>query len=119
MTWNNETASPLNGWFGMQEKMLKGWWDLLAQPSPNGHGAPTANPLWEMWMKQGMEQWQTLYQENFMATSQQAMADVTKSLDALKGKVGEAVGEALGGALGKPDAGGGGVGDQLRGILGR
>ena len=55
------------------------------------------------------------------AISQQAnkaaMADVTKSLDALKGKVGEAVGEALGGALGKRDAGG--VGDQLRGILGR
>lgn len=55
------------------------------------------------------------------AISQQAnkaaMADVTKSLDALKGAVGGAVGEALGGALGKPDAGG--VGDQLRGILGR
>ena len=51
------------------------------------------------------------------AISQQAnkaaMADVTKSLDGLKGKVGE----ALGGALGKPDAGA--VGDQLRGILGR
>lgn len=80
MTWNNETASPFNGWFGMQEKMLKGWWDLLAQPSLNGHGAPTANPLWELWMKQGMEQWQTLYQENFMAASQQAMADVTKNV---------------------------------------
>ena len=52
------------------------------------------------------------------AISQQAAkvatVDLTKSLDSLKG----AVGGALGGALDKPGAGGG-LGDQLRGVLGR
>jgi len=52
------------------------------------------------------------------AISQQAAkagtAELTKSLDSLKG----AVGGALGGALDKPGAGGG-IGDQLRGVLGR
>lgn len=46
--------------------------------------------------------------------SKVAAADLTKSLDSLKGTVGG----ALGGALDKPAAGGG-VGDQLRGVLGR
>ena len=45
--------------------------------------------------------------------SKAATADLTKSLDSLKG----AVGDAIGGVIGKPDAGA--VGDQLRGILGR
>lgn len=78
MEWKQPTASTLNGWLGMQEKMLKGWWDVLAQAQPNGQtAAPTT--VWEQWFTQGLEQWQTLYQENFAAVSQQVMADVTKN----------------------------------------
>lgn len=72
MARNQQTESTLNGWLGMQEKMVKGWWDLWAQPQNNGH----VNPLWDLWMSQGVQQWQNFYQEN--AASPQAMADVAK-----------------------------------------
>ena len=78
MTWNQQTEATLNGWLGMQEKMFKGWWELLAQPQNNGHAASAGNPLWELWLSQGVQQWQTLYQENVAAVSQQVMADVAK-----------------------------------------
>lgn len=75
MAWNQQTEATLNGWLGMQEKMFKGWWDLLAQPQNNGHAASAGNPLWESWLSQGVQQWQALYQENVAAAS---MADVAK-----------------------------------------
>lgn len=77
MAWQQQTDNPLNGWLGMQEKMFKGWWDLLGQSQSNGYTAAD-NPLWELWMKQGWQQWQSLSQENFAAQAQQAMAEATK-----------------------------------------
>ena len=78
MAWNQQTEATLNGWLGMQEKMFNGWWELLAQPPNNGHAASAGNPLWELWLSQGVQQWQTLYQENVAAVSQQVTADVAK-----------------------------------------
>lgn len=78
MAWNQQTEATLNGWLGMQEKMFKGWWELLAQPQNNGHAASAVNPLWELWLSQGVQPWQTLYQENVAAVSSQVMADVAK-----------------------------------------
>lgn len=79
MEWNKQTESTLNGWLGMQEKLIKGWWDVLAQPQRNGHAVSSANPLWELWANQGLQQWQALYPENFAAVSQQVMAEVAKN----------------------------------------
>lgn len=47
MQWDKPNDTPLNGWFGMQEKMLKGWWDVLGQN--NGHAGATGHPLWNLW----------------------------------------------------------------------
>lgn len=77
MAWQQQTDTPLNGWLGMQEKMIKGWWDLLGQPQNNG-STSADSPLWELWMQQGWQQWQSLYQENFAAQAQQTMAEATK-----------------------------------------
>lgn len=79
MAWNQQTESTLNGWFGLQEKMLKGWWDVLAQPQGNDRPAMSAYPFWEMWMNQGLQQWQTFYQENFATIAQGVTAEVSKN----------------------------------------
>lgn len=78
MAWQQQTDNPLNGWLGLQEKMIKGWWDLLGQSQSNGQMA-SEKSLWELWMNQGWQQWQTLYQENVAAASQQVMAEATKN----------------------------------------
>ena len=73
MSRGKTTETPLNGWFGMQEKMLKGWWDVL-NPS-NGHSAATPTTLWDLWR----QPWQaTANPEAFAAFSQQFMADSMK-----------------------------------------
>ena len=79
MAGNEQTESTLNGWFGLQEKMIKGWWDLLAQPQGNDRPAISAHPFWELWMNQGLQQWQTFYQENFATVAQEVTAEVAKN----------------------------------------
>lgn len=69
----------MNGWLGMQEKMLKGWWDVLAKPQQNGHTSSSFNSLWDLWLTSGLEQWQTFYQDAFAAASQQMRTEVSKN----------------------------------------
>jgi polyhydroxyalkanoate synthase subunit PhaE len=70
MQWNKQTETPLNGWLGMQEKLFKGWWDVLAQPQSNGHAPSSPDAFWHLWL----QPWQALYQENGAAAPQQVMA---------------------------------------------
>jgi len=78
MEWDKQTQATMNGWLGIQEQMLKGWWDAVAKPSLNGHPSATPNSPWDFWLSQGLSQWQSLYPENFAAASQ-PMADVFKN----------------------------------------
>ncbi|MCE7983579.1 MAG: hypothetical protein DYG89_20590 [Caldilinea sp. CFX5] len=72
MPWDKPHETPLNGWFGMQEKMLKGWWDVLAQS--NGQHGATPPPLWQLWM----QPWQAAGMEQMAAFAPQLMADSMK-----------------------------------------
>ena len=78
MTWDKQTQATLNGWFGMQEQMLKSWWDTIINSSANGHASATPHSPWDFWLSQGLSQWQSLYPENAAAASQ-PMADVFKN----------------------------------------
>jgi len=69
MQWDKSNDTPLNGWFGMQEKMLKGWWDVLGQS--NGHAGATVHPLWNLWT----QPWQATGLDPKTAFSPQFMAD--------------------------------------------
>lgn len=84
MQEDKKAGAALNGWLGIQEKMVKGWWDVLAQPQQNGHSASTPNSLWDVWLSQwsgqGLAQWQSLYGKNLAALSQQIMPEVSKSV---------------------------------------
>lgn len=76
MQWDKPSETPLNGWFGMQEKMLKGWWDLLAQS--NGHAAPTAPPFGNLWT----QPWQAAGIDPMAAFTPEFMADSMKQASA-------------------------------------
>lgn len=79
MQGDQEAKAMLNGWLGMQEKLVQGWWNALAKPQQNGHAASSPTALWELWLNQGLQQWQSLYGDTVAAFSQEMMADVTKN----------------------------------------
>jgi class III poly(R)-hydroxyalkanoic acid synthase PhaE subunit len=72
MQWDKPNDTPLNGWFGMQEKMLKGWWDVLGQN--NGHAGATVQPLWNLWT----QPWQAAGIDPTAAFTPELMADSMK-----------------------------------------
>lgn len=72
MQWDKPHETPLNGWFGMQEKMLNGWWDLLAQS--NGQTGVPPDPFWRLWA----QPWQTAGMAPTSAFPPQFMADSMK-----------------------------------------
>lgn len=72
MQWDKPNDTPLNGWFGMQEKMLKGWQEVLGQS--NGHAGATAHPLWNLWS----QPWQAAGMDPIAAFTPELMADSMK-----------------------------------------
>ncbi|MEZ4863118.1 MAG: poly(R)-hydroxyalkanoic acid synthase subunit PhaE [Caldilineaceae bacterium] len=64
--WDKQTDAAMNGWIGMQQKAIQGWWDLLggAQSNQRTKGQPAAIFMapWEQWFTHVSKQWQNFYQ---------------------------------------------------------
>lgn len=78
MQGDQDAKAMLNGWLGMQEKMVQSWWEAFAQPPQNGHAAASPTAAWNPWLAQGAQQWQSLYGDPWMALTQGMMNGVTK-----------------------------------------